>query len=73
VTGYLVATEGRPAALATVNTSVARGLAQYTNILLDDAALAHRIGQAARQRMLREFSVERMVDRHAALYRRLLG
>ena len=55
--GFLVPTEGRPAALATVNTSVARGLTQYTNNLLDDAALAHRIGQAARQRMLGEFSV----------------
>ena len=32
-----------------------------------------RIGQAARQRMLDEFSVEKMVERYADLYRRLLA
>ena len=47
-TGYLVPTEGRPATAAAVNTSVARGLAKYTNILLDSPALAQRLGQAAR-------------------------
>jgi len=72
-TGYLVPTEGRPATAAAINTSVAKGLAKYTNILLDSPALAQRLGQAARQRMLEEFSVERMVDHYADLYRRLLG
>ena len=71
--GYLVPTEGRPAALATVNTSVAKGLAKYTNVLLDDPALARRIGEAGRRRMLDEFGVDRMVARYADLYRRLLG
>jgi glycosyltransferase involved in cell wall biosynthesis len=72
-TGYLVPTEGRPVFAPTVNTSVAKGLAGYTNTLLDDPALARRLGQSARQRMLDEFSVERMVARYADLYRRLLA
>jgi len=71
-TGYLVPTEGRPVFAPTVNTSVAKGLARYTNVLLDDAALARRFGQSARRRMLDEFSVEKMVARYADLYRRLL-
>jgi glycosyltransferase involved in cell wall biosynthesis len=72
VTGYLVPTEGRPVFAPAVNTSVAKGLARYTNVLLDDPALARRLGQAARRRMLDEFSVEKMVARYADLYRRLL-
>jgi glycosyltransferase involved in cell wall biosynthesis len=42
-----------------------------THWLLDDAALKQRLGDAGRQRALSEFSVERMVDRHADLYQRL--
>jgi glycosyltransferase involved in cell wall biosynthesis len=42
-----------------------------THWLLDDAALKQRLGEAGRQRVLTEFSVERMVERHAALYREL--
>jgi glycosyltransferase involved in cell wall biosynthesis len=46
------------------------GFARWTNTLLNDAALARRMGLAARQRMRTEFSLERMVQRHAELYRR---
>lgn len=46
--------------------------ARKTNQLLDDDQLAGQLGQAARQRMLDEFSVEQMVERHAQLYRELV-
>jgi len=46
--------------------------ARKTQLLLDDDSLRKRIGQAGRQRMLDEFSVERMIDRHAQLYRELM-
>ena len=49
------------------------GFTRWTNKLLDDAALARRLGGAGQQRALREFSVEKMIERHAALYRELLG
>lgn len=60
-TGYLVPLGDRAA------------LARQANKLLDDAALSRRLGAAARRRILDSFSVERMVDRHARLYRELLG
>jgi glycosyltransferase involved in cell wall biosynthesis len=44
------------------------GFARWTNQLLDDAALAGRMGQAGRERAAREFSVEAMVSRYAELY-----
>lgn len=44
-----------------------------THWLLDDAALRQRMGEAGRQRVLAEFTVEKMVERHAALYRELVG
>jgi glycosyltransferase involved in cell wall biosynthesis len=72
-TGYLVSTEGWPPNATTVNKTVAAGLAKYTVRILDDRALAQRLGEAARKRMLDEFSVEKMVARYADLYRRLLG
>ena len=46
--------------------------ARNTNTLLEDRELAHRMGQSARQRILREFNVEKMVQRHAELYQELL-
>ncbi len=49
------------------------GFAKVTNKLLDDVALARRLGDAGRERVLHEFSIERMVERHAELYRELLG
>lgn len=47
-------------------------LAKWTDRILNDAALADRLGQAARKRMIDEFSVERMVGAYADLYRRVL-
>jgi glycosyltransferase involved in cell wall biosynthesis len=60
VTGYLAAVGDRAA------------IARHTNRLLDNADLARQSGQAGRERMLREFSVEKMVRKHVALYRELL-
>jgi len=59
-TGYLVPLGDRAA------------VARNTQRLLNDAALARRMGEAGRQRMLTEFTVEKMVQRHAELYRELL-
>lgn len=47
--------------------------ARRTHWLLDDAALRQRLGEAGRERVLREFSVEQMVARHAALYREVVS
>jgi glycosyltransferase involved in cell wall biosynthesis len=41
--------------------------------LLDDTDLNQRLGEAGRQRVLAEFSVEKMIERHRALYQELLG
>jgi glycosyltransferase involved in cell wall biosynthesis len=71
-TGYLIPTRGRAAQSATVNETVARGLAKYTNDLLNNREKALRMGEAGRQRMLEHFSVPHMVAQYAALYRRLL-
>jgi glycosyltransferase involved in cell wall biosynthesis len=60
-TGYLVPVGDRAA------------FARHTHELLNDAALARRLGDAGRARMLAEFSVERMIERHAALYRELMA
>jgi glycosyltransferase involved in cell wall biosynthesis len=49
------------------------GLARCTERLLSDAELAKRFGQAGRRRVQSEFSVEKMVERYAELYRELLG
>ena len=51
---------------------VRSAFARRTLAVLEDAALAQRLGSAARERMLRDFSIERMVDRHAAMYGELL-
>ena len=59
-TGYLVPVGDRA------------GFARWTNKLLEDQELAGRLGAAGRERVQREFSVEKMVRRHAELYRELL-
>jgi glycosyltransferase involved in cell wall biosynthesis len=41
--------------------------------LLEDAALAARISQAARERVQKQFSVERMVEKTVAAYHEVLG
>jgi glycosyltransferase involved in cell wall biosynthesis len=56
-TGYLVPVGDRA------------GFAKHTNRLLDDAALAKRLGDAGRVKMEQDFSVERMVRTYAELYR----
>lgn len=49
------------------------GLARYAHKILEDPELGRRLGTAGRQRILAEFTVESMVEKHAALYRELLG
>jgi len=61
-TGYLVPA-GKPSRAL---------VAKYSHRLLEDPLLARRLGEAARQRMLADFSVEKMVARYAELYRLLL-
>ncbi len=56
-TGYLVAVGDRA------------GLAKYTERLLNRPALAAQLAAAARSRVARQFSVQKMVDRYAELYR----
>ncbi len=46
--------------------------ARKTQQLLNDDGLARAMGEAGRQRMMDRFSIEQMVDRHAALYRQLV-
>ncbi|MEN6404986.1 MAG: glycosyltransferase [Thermoguttaceae bacterium] len=48
-------------------------LTKWTNRLLNDSALAARMAAAGRARAQTEFSVERMIERHVALYRAVLG
>ncbi len=47
------------------------GLARHANQILDDPPLAARLGEAGRQEMLDNYSVEKMVSRHAQLYHEL--
>jgi len=48
------------------------GFGRFANKILNDPALAAAMGAAGRERMTREFSVERMVSNYAELYRELL-
>jgi glycosyltransferase involved in cell wall biosynthesis len=45
--------------------------ARRTHWLLEDEALRQRLGAAGRERIAREFTVEQMIARHAALYEEL--
>ncbi|HZL90640.1 MAG TPA: glycosyltransferase [Pirellulaceae bacterium] len=58
-TGYLVNVGDRSA------------FSQKAQMLLGDSALVRRLGDAGRDRMRTEFTVEKMVQRHADLYREL--
>jgi glycosyltransferase involved in cell wall biosynthesis len=60
-TGYLVPVGDRAA------------FTRHTHELLNDAALARRLGDAGRERMLTEFTIEQMIERHVQLYRELLS
>jgi glycosyltransferase involved in cell wall biosynthesis len=46
-------------------------LARKTHLILNDARLARELGRRGQERMRQEFSVEKMVNRHAELYRGL--
>jgi glycosyltransferase involved in cell wall biosynthesis len=46
--------------------------AREANRLLDDPALCRRLGDAARKRVESDFTVERMVDGYATMYRELI-
>jgi len=48
-------------------------LARHAHKILEDRELQRRLGEAGRARVLSQFSIETMVERHAALYRELLG
>jgi glycosyltransferase involved in cell wall biosynthesis len=45
---------------------------RFTERLLNDTALADRFSAAARSRAASQFSVEKMIERHVALYREVL-
>jgi len=49
------------------------GYTRFVNRILDDKDLAQRLGQAGQRRIVAEFSVQQMVDKHAELYRELLS
>jgi glycosyltransferase involved in cell wall biosynthesis len=61
--------DGQTGFLVKVGDSV--GFAQFTDRILGDPALARRLGDAGRERMRTEFSVDKMVARHADLYREI--
>jgi glycosyltransferase involved in cell wall biosynthesis len=47
--------------------------ARHTQELLDDSAMARRLGRAGRERVARDFNVEQMVGLYANLYRKILA
>ena len=51
---------------------VRNAFARRTLPILEDAELARRLGDAGREKMQREFTVDQMVDRYTALYVELL-
>jgi glycosyltransferase involved in cell wall biosynthesis len=48
-------------------------LARKTHLILNDPELARSLGVRGKARMQREFSIEKMVERYAALYRTLVA
>jgi glycosyltransferase involved in cell wall biosynthesis len=49
------------------------GLARYAYKILEDPELEKRLGAAGQERIRTEFTAEAMVEKHAAMYRELLG
>jgi glycosyltransferase involved in cell wall biosynthesis len=49
------------------------GFGRLANTILNDPALARRVAAAAQQRIANVFSVESMVEKHAAVYRGVRG
>jgi len=66
----LLATDGEHGYLVPLGDRAA--FARYASKLIDDPQLRSQLGAAGRERMKREFSVERTVASYAALYRELL-
>jgi glycosyltransferase involved in cell wall biosynthesis len=62
--------DGQTGYLVRVGDSV--GMAQFTDRILADRPLADRLGAAGRERMRKDFSLDRMVTAHAELYREVL-
>jgi glycosyltransferase involved in cell wall biosynthesis len=60
---------GRSGLLVTVGDRA--DIARKTQTLLEDRDLAHRLGEAAKQKIADDFSVDAMVQKHATLYRNL--
>lgn len=60
---------GRSGLLVTVGDRA--DFARKTQTLLEDRDLARRLGEAAKQKIHDDFSVDAMVESHASLYRRL--
>jgi len=50
----------------------AADFARKTQLIIDDEQLSERFAAASQKRMFEEFSVAKMVDRHAELYRSLM-
>jgi glycosyltransferase involved in cell wall biosynthesis len=48
-------------------------LGRFAHKILEDPQLRQQLGEAGRKRILAEFSVGQMVDRHVQLYRQLLA
>lgn len=63
--------DGQTGHLVKVGDSV--GIAQFTDRLLADPDRLKQFGEAGRERMRREFSVEKMVAAHVQLYRDVLN
>ncbi len=49
------------------------GFQQFADRILADAELARRLGDAGRERMRQHFSIDKMVETHARLYREVLS
>ena len=49
------------------------GIMQFVRRLIDEPGLGEHLGHAGRERIRREFSIERMVDGYATVYRQLRG
>jgi glycosyltransferase involved in cell wall biosynthesis len=49
------------------------GLTQKALMILGDQELAKKLGSTGKERMLYEFSIEKMVERHEEMYRSLTG
>jgi glycosyltransferase involved in cell wall biosynthesis len=67
----LLAESGRTGILVPLGDRAA--MAREVNRLLDNPDLAKSLAAASRERVEQEFSVERMIERHVALYGELLG